>query len=264
MKTGYDLHFKKVQKAASQGKPADSTRREQKVQSRDAKALAQELRKNMRPRRQKRAPASFPWKLVLTSFIGLLVAAVGTWQVEEVEYFIKHLEISMLGSAHASGAPAKTAEDAAAKKVDPSKNEQPPVAKKEYTEEDLNHFSKLNERKRELDAREEELNRMDQEIQTQKAELEKKLAEIENTRRNISSVLEEKVKGDDQKVENLVQVYSNMKPQQAAKAFEEMDENLAIEILGRMKKKNAAEIMNLVKSEKVKILSEKYTGYKRN
>jgi flagellar motility protein MotE (MotC chaperone) len=55
-----------------------------------------------------------------------------------------------------------------------------------------------------------------------------------------------------------------MKPQQAAKAFEEMDEDLAIEILGRMKKKNAAEVMNLVKPEKVKIFSEKYAGYKSN
>ncbi len=54
-----------------------------------------------------------------------------------------------------------------------------------------------------------------------------------------------------------------MKPQQAAKVFESMDEDLAIEILGRMKKKPAAEILNLVKSEKAQVLSEKYAGYKR-
>ena len=69
---------------------------------------------------------------------------------------------------------------------------------------------------------------------------------------------------DDKKVETLVQVYSNMKPQQAAKVFETMDEDLAVEIMGRMKKKNAAEIMNLIKPEKAQIFSEKYAGYKRS
>ena len=262
MKNGYDLHFKKAQKIASQGTPVRPLQ-ERKVQTQDAKILAQELRKSLRPKMKKKTKAKFPWKLASTSFIGLLIAALGLWKAEEVEYFVKHIEISMLGSAHAADTKKEAPEKAAPTGEAAEKKEEAPVVKKEYTEEEINHFAKLNERKRELDAREEELNRMDQEIQAQKAELEKKLAELENTRRNISSVLEERVKGDDQKVENMVQVYSNMKPQQAAKAFEEMDEDLAVEILGRMKKKNAAEIMNLVKAEKVKILSEKYTGYKR-
>ena len=95
------------------------------------------------------------------------------------------------------------------------------------------------------------------------SQLKKKKAELEATRKNISAVLEEKVQADDKKVENLVQVYSTMKPPQAAKALEEMDETLAIEIIGRMKKKNAAEIMNLIKPEKVKVFTEKYAGYKQ-
>jgi len=55
-----------------------------------------------------------------------------------------------------------------------------------------------------------------------------------------------------------------MKPAQAAKVFETMDEDLAVEILGKMKKKNAAEVMNLIKPEKAQVFSEKYAGYKRN
>ncbi len=121
----------------------------------------------------------------------------------------------------------------------------------------------MNERKRDLDAREEELNKLEQELSQQREIVEKKMAELELTRKSISSTLEEKVQADDKKIENLVQVYSTMKPPQAAKALEEMDETLAIEIIGRMKKKNAAEVMNLVKPEKVKVFSEKYAGYKQ-
>lgn len=272
MKNGYDQFFKKAQKIAAHGPQASrpiertSERKTQRttVQSQDAKILAQELRGKLRPRLQKRARKKFPWKLAGVSFLGLLVTAAGLTYTEEIEKWTKKIEVSMIGSAYAEDTkPAAAAASDKAKDAKAEKAEEP-VGKKEYTEEDISHFSKLNERKRELDAREEELARMEQELLAQKTELDKRLTELENTRRNISSVLEEKVKADDAKVDNLVQMYSNMKPQQAAKAFEEMDEGLAIEILGRMKKKNAAEIMNLVKSEKVKILSEKYAGYKRN
>ncbi|WP_221932208.1 MotE family protein [Ectopseudomonas mendocina] len=94
-------------------------------------------------------------------------------------------------------------------------------------------------------------------------ELEKRLKELEEMRSKISGILEDRVKADDEKVDTLVQMYTNMKPPQAAKVFETMDEDLAIEILGRMKKKNAADIMNLLKPEKAQILSEMFAGYKR-
>lgn len=89
------------------------------------------------------------------------------------------------------------------------------------------------------------------------------MTELEGTRRSIASILDEKVKVDDQKIETLVQMYSNMKAQQAAKIFETMDEDLAVAILGRMKKKNAAEVMNLMKAERAQLFSEKYAGYKK-
>ena len=104
---------------------------------------------------------------------------------------------------------------------------------------------------------------MDQELQAQKSELDKRMKELEDVRRGISSVLEDKVKVDDKKVDTLVLMYSDMKAPQAAKVFETMDEDLAVEILGRMKKKNAADIMNLLKPEKAQVLSEKFAGYKR-
>ena len=52
-----------------------------------------------------------------------------------------------------------------------------------------------------------------------------------------------------------------MKPQQAAKVMEKIDEELAIRVLAKMKKKSAAEVLNLLEPEKAKRLSEKYVGY---
>ena len=54
-----------------------------------------------------------------------------------------------------------------------------------------------------------------------------------------------------------------MKPPQAAKVFETLDEDLAVDILTKMKKKNAADILNLLKPERAQSLSEKYAGFRR-
>jgi flagellar motility protein MotE (MotC chaperone) len=55
-----------------------------------------------------------------------------------------------------------------------------------------------------------------------------------------------------------------MKPPQAAKIFETIDEDLAVQILGRMKKKSAADILNLMKPEKAQMFTENFAGYKRS
>lgn len=263
MKSGYDQYFKKAQSAAGiSAKPVAPLKSLQKKSSMDSQAMAKELRRRLEPKFKAKKKSKMPWKLAGVSFIGFLIAALGFQNADAIEAKLHKIEISFFGQASAQEAAAeKPAEPAKAKEGAEAKKEEV-ATKKEFTDEEINHLSKLNERKRELDAREEELSKMEQEITAQKETLDKKLAELESTRKNISVILEEKVQADDKKIENLVQVYSTMKPPQAAKALEEMDENLAIEIIGRMKKKNAAEVMNLVKPEKVKIFTEKYAGYK--
>lgn len=128
---------------------------------------------------------------------------------------------------------------------------------------DLSYFSKLNERKTELDLREKELNELEEELHKQKSEIEERIQHLERIRVQIAGVLKDKVEVDQQKVKTLVEFYSNMKPQQAAKVIGTLNEDLAIEVLGQMKKKNAAEIMNLLEPSKAQIISEKFAGYKR-
>ena len=274
MKTGYDQFFKNARKAANDGETARSSR--QFSTSNVHFELSEEdiekqlkLRMGMKSKtKPKRKRKSIPWKLMGVSFFGLMLTAWGFQNYEQVEHYIKRIEISFLGAASAEEAPkAKAATDKVAAKpeaTEVAKNEAAAAeGKKVLGDDEIDHLSKLNDRKKELDEREEELARMEQELAAQKEALDKRLKDLEEVRRGISSVLEEKVKGDDKKIDTLVQMYSDMKPPQAAKVFETMDEDLAVDILGRMKKKNAADIMNLLKPEKAQTLSEKFAGYKR-
>ena len=81
-------------------------------------------------------------------------------------------------------------------------------------------------------------------------------------RQEISKILKNRIDMDNEKINKLVDFYSNMKPAQAAQVFAEINEDLAVEVLGRMKKKNAAAIMNLLKPDKAQVLSEKFAGYR--
>lgn len=243
MKTGYDQHFRKIKQTAS----APS----QNVKTRSPSAGASLPRRSENKR-------SFP---VMPLFSFLLIAGAGLLFLENfdsVESYLKNIEVSM-GTAYAEEGKAADAVPAVASAAAAPAEPATVDAKKV---DDSDYLFRLAERKKQLDQREEELNKLAERIEKQKAEISEKLAKLEETRAKISTALEERIKSDDGKVETLVQMYSNMKPQQAAKVFETLDEDLVIEILGRMKKKNAADILNLIKPEKAQIFAERYTGYR--
>ncbi|MGZ3770183.1 MAG: MotE family protein [Bdellovibrio sp.] len=276
MKSGYDQFFQKARKVANdQQKPAGKVKfNKNSSESRlqldlSSEDVEQQIRRRMKMTPQKRKKKAIPWKMMGGSFIGLLITVWGFCNYEQVENIVKHIEITVTGEAYAEEKK-PAAKEQASKEKESTKKVEADSAESATSDEtksaavaEMDHLQKLNDRKKELDAREEELNRMESELQVQKEQLEKRLKELEEMRKKISSILEERVKADDQKVDTLVQMYTNMKAPQAAKVFETMDEDLAIDILGRMKKKNAADIMNLLKPEKAQILSEMFAGYKR-
>ncbi|KYG66200.1 hypothetical protein AZI86_03830 [Bdellovibrio bacteriovorus] len=270
MKSGYDQFFQNARKAADPTSSRSNAVRFQKKSNApkldldlSSEELEQQIRRRMKMSQpKKRKKSGIPWKIVGVSFMGLLMAIYGFLYHEDVESFVKRIEITMGGEAYAAE-PAKPAAPAASTTKPEEAKEAKPEAPAALTASDLDHLQKLNDRKKELDAREEELNRMEAELQVQKEELDKRLKDLEGMRTKISGILEERVKVDSEKVDTLVQMYSNMKAPQAAKVFETMDEDLAVEILGRMKKKNAADIMNLLKPDKAQVLSEMFAGYKR-
>lgn len=251
-KTGYDDFFKKARAAREPG----------------VEALRTRVREKQRLRRKK----PFPARLVFTSLIGAALAGVGLIYHERLDALIGSLEFHWSTPAIAADAkdskkaPATGGADEAASQAANQKQALQKEASANAVPVDKNemdHLRKLVDRKKQLDLREEELNRLEAELQKQKAELDARLKQLEDTRASISTVLQERSVKDEEKVETLVQMYSNMKPAQAAKILESMDEDLAVEIVGRMKKKSAAEIMNLMKPEKAQVFSEKYAGYRK-
>ncbi len=246
MKTGYDQHFKKVKRTAVAPQPLVSKKR--------------------RTHSQAEKKSSFP-VMPLLSFI--FIAGSGLVfldSFDSIEQYLQKIEISVGVAQAAEVKPPVAVAGAEGVKAEGSAVTASPDQQAVHVEgkkiDDADYLFKLADRKKELDKREEELNKMAVQIEKQKVEISEKLAKLEEVRQKISAKLEDRIKADDGKVEVLVQMYTNMKPVQAAKVFETLDEDLVIEILSRMKKKSAADILNLIKPEKAQVFAERYTGFR--
>jgi len=217
----------------------------------------------------RRKRVEFPLQSLIFIVFGLSVATVGYLNPDICDDYLSRIEVGVFGKANAGeAAKEKTSETKEQSRAKPSvasdsTNSDENSKSAKQSAEDLSHFSKLYERKKELDRREAELNDLEKELHKQKADIETRIKKLEKLRVQISKILKQRVDVDQKKVARLVDFYSNMKPQQAAKIIGTLNEDLAIEILGKMKKKNAAEIMNLLTPEKAQTLTEMFAGYQR-
>ncbi|MGE0761658.1 MAG: MotE family protein [Bdellovibrionales bacterium] len=261
----YDKFFKATREVRKGGGNPKSASFNLKMDQKNEEERLRE-RVKMRPRRRR---VSFP--IVPMLFLAAISTLLGWWSVdpELPDRILGKVNVQMFSSALASGeeksaksAQAKGNTAAKAAATQEAANPDGKIAEAGQVAEDLSHLQKLRERKESLDLREKELGELEEELQKQKAEIGSRIKQLEELRTQITAMLKDRVEVDQEKVMKLVETYSNMKPKQAADILAGIDEDLAVEVLGKMKKKNAAEIMNLLEPAKARAISEKYAGYK--
>ncbi|MGL4722186.1 MAG: MotE family protein [Desulfovibrionaceae bacterium] len=107
--------------------------------------------------------------------------------------------------------------------------------------------------------REKELDKKEKELQNLEANINKKLQELQNIQKQLDNTLKDIETAKNKNLLHLIDVYSNMKSQQAAVVLENLDEKIAIQILSGMKGRKAGEILSFVETNKAAKLSEQLT-----
>jgi flagellar motility protein MotE (MotC chaperone) len=118
----------------------------------------------------------------------------------------------------------------------------------------------IENKNRELKKREEELRIKEVRLEALEAKVRKDLEKIE---KSISESKEQMGLQDEKTKENvaaLIKVYSSMKPEEAAKLVEAIDEDLALEIVSGMKSKIAGQVLSKLDVQVAKRISEKLAG----
>lgn len=101
-----------------------------------------------------------------------------------------------------------------------------------------------------------ELNRREQELLALQQQMEKRMSELHGLENRLQGMLQDADNAQESKFKQLVDMYANMKPRQAAQALTNMDESIAVRILTGMKSKESGEVLSYMEPTHAARLSE--------
>lgn len=137
-----------------------------------------------------------------------------------------------------------------------------PTMQSGYSKEEMKILRELSNRRQKLDKTEESLNIRANVLQATENKLEQKVTELKALQDQVSELMKGYDEKEDAKYRSLVKIYENMKPREAAKIFDELEMNMLVQIITRMKEARSAPIIASMHPSKAKELSIELTKYK--
>jgi flagellar motility protein MotE (MotC chaperone) len=125
----------------------------------------------------------------------------------------------------------------------------------EYTDEEVEVLQQLAKRRQELELKSRQLDEREAMVAAAEQRMEQKMAELRALQSTVEELLKKRSNEEEERLQMLVATYEKMKPKEAAQVFEEMDMDLLVDLVSRMKTARAAPILALVSPTKVKELT---------
>lgn len=162
------------------------------------------------------------------------------------------------------GADQQATKAAKAKPILPSSREASnlPSMQSGYSREEMQILQELSNRRQKLDKTEESLNIRANVLRATENKLEQKATELKALQDQVSELMKGYDEKEDAKYRSLVKIYENMKPREAAKIFDELEMNMLVSIVIRMKEARSAPIIASMHPSKAKELSIELTKHK--
>jgi len=104
-------------------------------------------------------------------------------------------------------------------------------------------LERLQQRRQELDARARELDIRESLLKEAEKRLDGKLAELKETESKIAVETQQKDEAENARLKGLITMYESMKPRDAAKIFDRLDVDVLLEVASQIKPQQMAEIM---------------------
>jgi len=120
-------------------------------------------------------------------------------------------------------------------------------------------LSYLEQKETELKRKERNLQEQEQHLLEMQKDVEQKLQELIVVQKDIQNFRNEKAENKNASVRSLAQICGSMKPKEAAKLLENMDEKLVVSLVSTLKANEAAEIFAVMDSKKAAKISEALT-----
>ena len=121
-----------------------------------------------------------------------------------------------------------------------------------YTDEEIELLQSLAKRRDELDAREQGLGEREALIAATEMRIDDKLAELRQVQAQIEGLVKQHDTEQESQLGSLVKIYENMKPKDAAQIFEELEMDVLLDVVERMKERKVAPVLALMNPEKAR------------
>lgn len=156
-------------------------------------------------------------------------------------------------AAEAAEPPANTG--AASPAADSEKNAALPDDPTLYSPADVRLLQKLAGRRAELEKWASDLAMREQLLKATENRLDSRLAELKGVQTSLKSLLHQYNADQEKKLASLVKIYQDMKPKDAARIFEQLDLDILLDVIERMKERSVAPILAAMNPEKAKTIT---------
>jgi flagellar motility protein MotE (MotC chaperone) len=125
----------------------------------------------------------------------------------------------------------------------------------DMTEAEIELLQQLAERREKLDQRAQTLDRRESLVKAAEKRLTQKVGEMERLRTEIEDLLVKYDEQETRQLARLVNIYEKMKPKDAARIFEDLDQDVLLKVVERMNERKTAPILAEMRPDKAQQLT---------
>ena len=132
-----------------------------------------------------------------------------------------------------------------------------------FSEREVLLLQELAERRTVLDAREQQLEEREVLLKAAEQRLVEKQTELTSTKEEIVALLKQQDKQEKAKINQLVAIYENMKPKDAANIFNELEMPVLLQVIKNMKERKVAPVIASMSAEKARSLTKELADQRK-
>jgi len=132
-----------------------------------------------------------------------------------------------------------------------------------FSEREVQLLQELAERRNTLDEREQQLVEREALLKAAEQRLVEKQTELNSTKEEIVALLKQQDKQEKAKINQLVAIYENMKPKDAANIFNELEMPVLLQVIKNMKERKVAPVIASMSAEKARSLTKELADQQR-
>jgi flagellar motility protein MotE (MotC chaperone) len=125
-----------------------------------------------------------------------------------------------------------------------------------YTQAEVDLLQKLAERREEIEAQARELDVRENLLKAAEGRIDKKVQSLKALQRTIEESMVKYDQQQEEKLQNLIKIYENMKPKDAGRIFEELEMDVLLEVAEKMNKRRLAPILAKMDPKKARDVTE--------